>query len=113
MGARGQCGGCRARVIWVQLESGRRMPVEQHPDAEGTVAVMRDVHGTHVGRVLKADERPHQYEHLHVTHFANCPAYKAEQARKAAAKRQAAAVAAAPNVTSLADYSGRRSGRRR
>ncbi len=66
------CPRCQARVLWVVLPSGKRMPVDDVVDPAGTVAVMRDGRGTHVGRVVTRELPVLPIERAHVTHFATC-----------------------------------------
>lgn len=112
---------CRARVLFAQLASGKVMPVDVQPVEDGNVAVMRDVRGRWVGRVLKADEEPDRWERRHMTHFATCPAYKAKAARAAAVKAANRANTAAGGPANVVPFdptarrsrAGGRRGRRR
>ena len=66
------CRHCSGPILWVTLDTGKRMPVDPEPDDEGTVAAHRDHRGDWVGHVLTADQRTAGYEQRFVTHFATC-----------------------------------------
>lgn len=113
-GPTGRCAECNQQVLWVTLDTGKRMPVDVPVDGDGTVACLRDVQGRWMGRVLKADEQPDPWERLHVTHFATCRVRAARAERERAQRATAGVVAQqpgpskagamAPVVTSLDAY---------
>jgi hypothetical protein len=118
MTARGpnECNLCGARIIWARMASGKAMPVDQHPAADGTVAVHRDVNGRTIGRVITADDPAESWERLHVTHFASCTVHRErEQARAAvkAAQRQTPGVVVAADFTAPRPNDGPRGRRER
>lgn len=59
----GECSGCGALIYWVEMASGKRMPVDRGADSRVLVE-------NGVGRVVRC----------YASHFATCP--KAERFRK-------------------------------
>lgn len=99
-------GVCRADVLWLVLDTGKRMPVDAKPNDDGNVAAMRDASGNWYGHVLRAGETPTPGERRYMPHFATCEAHKARQADIAARKREDRLVDAAPNVHRMGDRRG-------
>lgn len=69
---RGQCRHCGRGIIFVPTRKGKRMPIDEKPDARGTVIVPRS------GPVLvfkNADEayRAHPTLHRFTSHHVTCP----------------------------------------
>jgi hypothetical protein len=61
------CRSCGARITWVRTESGKAMPIDVAPRADGNVGVT----GGGIAVYLKADE---QWQGpRYVSHFASCP----------------------------------------
>ena len=71
------CRSCKASVRWVNTHTGRRMPLDAWPNAEGNVVVQDGLlPGEFVGHVLAgadlADARA-RGERLWMPHHATCP----------------------------------------
>lgn len=67
-----RCRHCREAVIWINLPSGKRMPVDPVPDPDGNVVVDARRSSNHrTGRVDKDAPGP-----KHMPHFATCPELK-------------------------------------
>ena len=65
-----RCRSCRAWILWVQLRSGKKMPLDYVPSVDGNIIVENGF-----ARVLGAVElsaRP-AGERRHTSHFATCP----------------------------------------
>lgn len=66
-----RCRTCRAQIVWVELPSGRRMPVDADPSPagqirlDGTFGVVLDTDQTIAARLAG--------EPLFISHFATCP----------------------------------------
>lgn len=67
-----RCRGCPAPVIWVVLDSGKRMPVDEVPHAGGNVKIWES-RGVQCGRVLGPLEVEMSTDELHTSHFVTCP----------------------------------------
>lgn len=72
------CKSCRAPILWVvAAASGKRMPVDAEPTAEGAVLVLNPPDAAPVGHVLSGDAldmaREGCPERVHRSHFATCP----------------------------------------
>lgn len=78
------CRSCRARIDWVTLPTGRRMPINPEPDRErGNVMLIdteldADVYDTVVGRFVVLGEVAALMERqrgidLYLSHFESCP----------------------------------------
>jgi len=59
MGERGQCKSCNAHVLWVETESGKRMPLNFEPERRFVIEA---------GDGMKAKQR-----NTYTSHFATCP----------------------------------------
>lgn len=87
------CASCRARIDWVTLGNGKRMPIDPEPSERGNVMLIdepvdADVYGVALGRHVVLGEAAAMLERqrgtdLYVSHFDSCP--DAERWRK---KRQ-------------------------
>lgn len=71
------CKSCRAMVVWVEMQSGKRMPLDAVPAANGTVVIGQDGKGY-------VDRLPGRAKF--VSHFATCPF--AKKHRRAAPTRR-------------------------
>lgn len=99
-------GVCRADILWLVLDTGKRMPVDAAPNDDGNVAAMRNVTGTWLGHVLRAGEAPTPGERKYMPHFATCQAHIERQTDAALRKAEDRLVDAAPNVVRLGDRRG-------
>jgi hypothetical protein len=80
------CKSCGAPIRWVKMAgSGKSMPLDDVPSAEGTVSVERGVGHVLSGLAIVAYDGP-----LFVSHFATCPQAN-EHRRSAAAETPEAA----------------------
>ena len=86
-----QCRHCHAPLIWAITANSKHMPLDKERDPSGTSrhAVMRDVDLKLRVRTLAPGEEPRPgVEHLHMPHFATCPARTKEPATHAAENDQ-------------------------
>ena len=71
------CRRCGAPVVWARTDTRKFMPLDAAPTNDrgaANCAAYRDAKGVLRVRVLRAQEMPHAYEKLAVTHFATCTA---------------------------------------
>lgn len=66
-----ECRACTMPIRFVQLNTGKKVPVNPKPDPRGTVAT-RLIGGELHGRMIHADDPPTEVEARYVVHFATC-----------------------------------------
>ena len=68
---RGRCRACGARLLWVRTRGGKRMPLDENPDASGNVIVSKS---GQVSVYKTAQEAYKAYPDLHRfrPHHATC-----------------------------------------
>lgn len=71
MTAPGRCRSCGAPILWATTASGRKMPVDAEPVADGTL-VLRERDGE-VFVVVAANAESNVVGPRHRAHFATCP----------------------------------------
>ncbi|WP_020393477.1 hypothetical protein [Kribbella catacumbae] len=116
MPANGTCDLCGAEILWARsTKTGKPMPLDPEPCADGNLAIYRDHTGRINARPLKAGEKPEHIEKLGKAHFATCPKYPAfiaarqQRAKQAAAARAPKPTEPAPaNVTNLTTFRRRK-----
>lgn len=85
------CRSCRAPVLWVEMKSGKKNPLDPQPDIKrGNVMIVRDpldadLYDCKVGQAVALSDRAADVERfrgvkLYISHFATCP--RAGQHRK-------------------------------
>ena len=71
------CRSCGAKIMWVQTEKGRRMPVDDEPTDQGNITLVRRVDNIPLAYVLAASEiammSMAERRKLFTSHFATCP----------------------------------------
>jgi hypothetical protein len=91
MPSNGICDLCDAEILWARTaKTGKPMPIDPAPCADGNVAVYRDHTGRINARVLKKGEEPESYEKRGKAHFATCPKYPQVMAARRQRNRDAA-----------------------
>lgn len=79
----GQCRLCEARILFVQLDTGKVMPVDANPvDMGGNVAI-RNRAGQWLGYVITHDHRLQPGYRAATSHFATCPKRKRDTSQPA------------------------------
>ena len=76
-----ECRSCGAPIIWVEMESGKHMPLDVTPVKEGTVIIRHGPRqGQTTGHVETKKEREHRMnatmfgsQVAFLSHFATCP----------------------------------------
>lgn len=64
------CRSCGAPLLWVRMESGKRMPLDSVPDPLGNICALMDRDtGQHVGWYARDLDKAQRYR----SHFATCP----------------------------------------
>jgi hypothetical protein len=68
---KGECRSCGAAIIWAETASGKRMPVDVEPHADGTIMLIDE----RSGFIPRADivRRGTPGNLLRRSHFATCP----------------------------------------
>lgn len=69
-----RCTSCAAKIVWVETESGKRMPLDAGPNATGNVIAVGHTGDTmivKVGTTVELDNAAP--ERRYQTHFATCP----------------------------------------
>lgn len=61
------CRECGARIIWLKMDSGKNMPVDEKPSGRGLIAMRDHTHG----RAWQPDDDPSLVRWA--SHFATCP----------------------------------------
>lgn len=85
-----KCGSCQAPVVWVETESGKRMPIDRDPvpaDAErpgnliktGVTEVMRNGRHETVPTVMVVKPDDPTPAARYISHFATCPNSKSHR----------------------------------
>lgn len=71
----GVCRSCGRPVHWVTFVSGKRNPLDVHPDASGNVVLTgsSDPGGQVVARVLTRQEQVERQGVRYRSHFTSCP----------------------------------------
>lgn len=74
-GQYGTCRSCEARILWIETERGKKMPLDAEPVEMGNVVLIKLTDGREVARYLNPanveiydDGRPR-----FTSHFATCP----------------------------------------
>lgn len=75
------CKSCSGAIEWAILPTGKLMPLDAQPVADGNIAARRDDRGDLVARVLKVGEQPADGERRGTSHFATCPNAAAHRRR--------------------------------
>lgn len=70
-GSRSVCRSCGAPVIWTLTASGKRMPVDAEPRADGTYVLAENQDGSFAAQ--RYSHFVHQIRQLYASHFATCP----------------------------------------
>ena len=79
-----ECSECCNPILFVLLNTGKRIPVDPMPNPRGNVAAMRIGHNLH-GFVLSATHPDHRAPYvLHMPHHATCPERPGPKAAKPA-----------------------------
>lgn len=79
-----RCRSCDAPILWALTATGKRMPIDFWPVAEGNIALERNQDGERIARVLAPGERTEPVEPeepadsespppRYTSHFATCP----------------------------------------
>lgn len=63
------CGSCKAPVVWVITEKGKRMPLDKEPVPNGNIIVLNNG----IAHFLLKDEPVKPETKRYVSHFATCP----------------------------------------
>ncbi len=70
-----RCRKCSAPILFAEMPSGKRMPVDPVPNPAGNVVLRKSASkGTIFGRVVTAEEPLREGEQLRTSHFQTCPA---------------------------------------
>jgi hypothetical protein len=99
---RGRCKTCRREIVWVRFSSGKAMPLDPDPSADGNVYQGSDGRWRAAGKA-DADAIRRALTPLYLAHFVTCP--QAAQHRRHAAK--AAPLIKTVEVIAIADGSSR------
>lgn len=68
------CDSCGARVLWTLTRTGRSMPVDELPHADGNVVLWQDGgKGPLIAHVLSKGDDVDVLTARHKSHFATCP----------------------------------------
>lgn len=106
----GQCGSCKAAVIWCRTSTGKRMPVDVEPVATGNLMLSADRPTPTVLVVSRTGRTPDQ-QLLYLSHFATCPRSN-QQRRRANRQKPARLPVSRPAQDALFGDPGRRRGSR-
>lgn len=71
-----ECRSCGAPIVWVMIaKSGKKMPVDRDPVADGNIRLLATSHsdGTPLVAYVKRDDLETLPHERHVSHFATCP----------------------------------------
>jgi hypothetical protein len=63
-----RCKSCRANIFWVEMASGKQMPLNVTPSSQGNIDVVDGV-----GHVVSNKQRSLFPSPLYVSHFVTCP----------------------------------------
>lgn len=66
-----QCASCKADVLWVVTERGKRMPLDTKPDPQGNIVLGQDDLVEH--RQVAYVRPPGTYPIMYRSHFVTCP----------------------------------------
>lgn len=73
-----ECRSCKAKIVFLTMESGRQMPVDAEPHENGNIWIGEDG----VGRVVGKGDHTTVAAPLYISHFATCPMAKAYRKAK-------------------------------
>lgn len=73
------CKSCLARILWAQSESGKAIPLDPEPTANGNLVLLDPLDPREPPIASRVDRRPPGVP-LYVAHFVTCP--QAAQHRK-------------------------------
>lgn len=66
------CRRCGRPILFIRLDTGKAMPVDQDRSPAGNVAVKHSARGDLIGRVITASTPRTGEEQLYMPHFATC-----------------------------------------
>lgn len=72
MSEKAKCRSCRAPMVWVQTEAGKRTPIDPEPVAGGNIIIKDRTQDPPVVAYVKPDQKIKRF----VSHFSTCPQSK-------------------------------------